>query len=180
MRLNPTLAKEQARRVAEKGMVLWRQVKAAGSSNNSSRISLAPAQIRQVLNSFAAESDSSQQFVQLPTTVQAITHAPKQCATPTAGHAQALLSSARLSVYTILNVCARRPTCRPVQEQGGSLAAAAVEYVFCPGGMQGATSNCFAKARTLSLLQSYVSMLLSAFHHVQGAHNTLALQVPDQ
>lgn len=59
MRLNPTLAKEQARRVAEMGMVLWRQVKAAGSSNNSSRISLAPAQIRQVLNSFAADSEAT-------------------------------------------------------------------------------------------------------------------------
>lgn len=74
MRVNPTLVKQYARQVAPLGMVLWRQVVAAGStaggssssSSGATRLTLAPAQIKQQLATFAAQGDANKQFVQLP------------------------------------------------------------------------------------------------------------------
>jgi len=69
MRVNPTLVKQYARQVAPLGMVLWRQVVAAvstaGSSSGGGRLTLAPAQIRQQLATFAAQGDANKQFVEL-------------------------------------------------------------------------------------------------------------------
>lgn len=69
MRVNPTLVKQYARQVDPLGMVLWRQVVAAGSTAGSSsgggRLMLAPAQIRQQLGTFAAQGDANKQFVEL-------------------------------------------------------------------------------------------------------------------
>lgn len=75
MRINPTLVKQHARVVAPLGLVLWRQVVAAGkASNNSSnssgsgaiQINMTPGQIRQQLAGFAAQSDSHMRFTILP------------------------------------------------------------------------------------------------------------------
>jgi len=55
MCVNPTLVKQYARQVAPLGMVLWRQLAAAGSttgsSNGGGHLSLTPAQIRRQLPS---------------------------------------------------------------------------------------------------------------------------------
>lgn len=67
IRVNPTLVKQYARQVAPLGMVLWRQVVAAGStaSSGDGQLTLAPAQIRQQLALFAAQGDANKQFVEL-------------------------------------------------------------------------------------------------------------------
>jgi len=87
MRVNPTLVKQYARRVAPLGMVLWRQVVTAGStasgSSNSSgdgRLTLAPAQIRQQLTAFAAQGDANKQFVELPDNRNLPNHLGVMCA----------------------------------------------------------------------------------------------------
>jgi hypothetical protein len=78
MLINPTLAKQHARRVCVVGVPLWRYVvaKAAavaaqaaeGSSSNSSTVgsvSLSPAAIKQALAGFGAQQPSYKQFLEL-------------------------------------------------------------------------------------------------------------------
>jgi hypothetical protein len=80
MLINPTLAKQGARRVCVVGVPLWRyvvakaatgaatQAAAEGSSSNSSTVgsvSLSPAAIKQTLADFAAQAPSYKQFLQL-------------------------------------------------------------------------------------------------------------------
>lgn len=64
MRVNPSLVKQHARKVAPFGLPLWHTLVQAGSSGSADgRLSIAQAQIRQQLAGFAAQSAANKQFV---------------------------------------------------------------------------------------------------------------------
>lgn len=86
MKINPTLAKQLARRVSTVGVMLWRHMAAAAAASAapaalnppasssrsggnttaaSSRLTLSPATIKQQLTAFAAQDSSYQGFLQL-------------------------------------------------------------------------------------------------------------------
>jgi hypothetical protein len=67
MRLNATLAKQQARASCEFGMPLWRHLMAAsgsGSSSSSSRrVKLSPKQLKAKLQEFRLQSDANAAYL---------------------------------------------------------------------------------------------------------------------
>jgi hypothetical protein len=117
MRVNPTLVKQYARQVAPLGLVLWRQVVAAGSAASSSngsgggRLSLAPAQIRQQLAVFAAQSDASKQFVGLPDNRNMPNHLGVLCQLLTSHDDPLTISGSELTDRCAMSCGAQAPCC---------------------------------------------------------------------
>jgi hypothetical protein len=66
MRLNCTLAKQQARACCDFGVPLWRHLMASsssGSSSGSSRVKLTPKQLKATLQEFRQQSDANAAYL---------------------------------------------------------------------------------------------------------------------
>lgn len=84
MRINPTLVKQHERQMARLGLGLWRQLIAASNNSSSSGvgIGLAPAQTRQELDIFTAQSAANKQYVELPDNRNMASLVAPDCAVP--------------------------------------------------------------------------------------------------